>query len=131
MHKDVSFTTTPINEFHFFAGRDVSQGTGALITFIGLVRGLENGEEIAALEYEAFEPMARHQFDLILQRVEERWPVESVRLVHRVGPVKVGEPSIWIEVTAPHRAEAFAACQFIIDEMKKTVPIWKKPLRAA
>ncbi len=131
MHKDVSFTTTPINEFNFITGRDVSQGTGALITFLGLVRGLENGEDIAALEYEAFEPMARHQFDLILQRVEERWPVESVRLVHRVGPVKVGEPSIWIEVTAPHRAEAFAACQFIIDEMKKTVPIWKKPLRAA
>jgi molybdopterin synthase catalytic subunit len=131
MRKDVSFTTSPINERDLTKGRNVSPGMGALITFLGLVRGRENGEEITALEYEAFEPMARHQFDLILQQVEDRWPIESVRLVHRVGPVKTGEPSIWIEVTAPHRAEAFAACQFIIDEMKQTVPIWKKPLRAA
>jgi molybdopterin synthase catalytic subunit len=71
--------------------------------------------------------MARHQFELIFRQVEQRWPVESIRLVHRIGTVSVNDPSLWIEVTAPHRAEAFDACQFVIDEMKKVVPIWKRP----
>jgi molybdopterin synthase catalytic subunit len=74
--------------------------------------------------------MARHQFTLIFDAVEKSWPVESVRLVHRLGVVPVNEPSLWVEVTAPHRAEAFDACQFLIDEMKQKVPIWKKPLPA-
>jgi molybdopterin synthase catalytic subunit len=90
------------------------------------VRGTEESQSIAALEYEAFQEMARHQFDLIFQEMEKRWPIESVRLVHRVGVVKVNEPSLWVEVAAPHRGEAFAACQFLIDEMKRVVPIWKK-----
>ena len=72
--------------------------------------------------------MARHQFGLIFDAIEKRWPVESVRLVHRIGVVPVNEPSLWVEVVAPHRPEAFDACQFLIDEMKKKVPIWKKPL---
>jgi molybdopterin synthase catalytic subunit len=72
--------------------------------------------------------MAVHQFHKIFDQVQERWPVESVRLVHRTGPVAVNEPSLWVEVCAPHRSEAFAACQFLIDQMKKVVPIWKRPL---
>ena len=60
--------------------------------------------------------------------MEQKWPIESVRLAHRIGPVQAGETSLWVEVVAPHRGEAFAACQFLIDEMKKRVPIWKKPL---
>jgi molybdopterin synthase catalytic subunit len=92
---------------------------------------MEGGQNIAAIEYEAFDKMAYHQFELIFQQIEQRWPVESIRLVHRVGRVNVNEPSLWVEVVAPHRAEAFAACQFLIDEMKRTVPIWKKPLSHA
>ena len=72
--------------------------------------------------------MAEHQFHLLFDQVEKRWPVESIRLVHRTGAVAVGEPSLWVEVIAPHRAEAFAACQWLIDEMKRVAPIWKKPL---
>lgn len=101
---------------------------GAAIYFAGIVRGNEAGAPIRAIDYEAFEPMARHQFALIFDEIEKRWPVESVRLVHRVGVVAVNEPSLWVEVIAPHRGEAFAACQFLIDEMKRLVPIWKKPL---
>ena len=71
--------------------------------------------------------MARHQFGLIFAAIDKRWPVESVRLIHRVGIVSVNEPSLWVEVIAPHRAEAFAACQFLINEMKEKVPIWKRP----
>ena len=109
-------------------GRIMSEGMGALIYFVGVVRGTEENKDITAIEYEAFQRMAEHQFQTILQEMERRWPIESVRLVHRIGVVKVNEPSLWVEVVAPHRAEAFAACQFLIDEMKRVVPIWKKPL---
>jgi molybdopterin synthase catalytic subunit len=72
--------------------------------------------------------MAEHQFNLLFDEMAKRWPIESVRLVHRIGVVKVNEPSLWVEVVAPHRGEAFAACQWLIDEMKRVVPIWKKPV---
>jgi molybdopterin synthase catalytic subunit len=72
--------------------------------------------------------MAEHQVDLLFQEMERRWPIESVRLVHRVGPVPVNEAALWVEVVAPHRGEAFAACQWFIDELKRVVPIWKRPL---
>jgi molybdopterin synthase catalytic subunit len=101
---------------------------GAAVYFSGVVRGDEAGQAIVAIEYEAFQKMAEHQFELIFQQIEKRWPVESIRVVHRIGRVNVNEPSLWVEVVAPHRGEAFAACEFLIDEMKRTVPIWKKPV---
>lgn len=110
------------------AGRAMSDEMGAVVNFLGVVRGSEDGEAISAIEYEAFDKMVRHQFQLLFDEMEKRWPVESVRLVHRVGVVKVNEPSLWVEVIAPHRGEAFAACQWLIDEMKRIVPIWKKPV---
>ena len=108
----------------------MGKGIGAVICFSGVVRETEDGAPITAIDYEAHEEMARHQFALIFDAVEKNWPVESVRLVHRLGVVPVNEPSLWVEVTGPHRAEAFEACQFLIDEMKQKVPIWKKPLPA-
>jgi molybdopterin synthase catalytic subunit len=72
--------------------------------------------------------MVRHQFELIFSQIEERWPIESIRLVHRIGVVQANQASLWVEVIAPHRGEAFAACEFLIDEMKRVVPIWKKPI---
>lgn len=101
---------------------------GAVVDFLGFVRGEEDGKPISAIEYEAFEKMVKHQFNLLFDEMEKRWLIESVRLVHRVGVVKVNEPSLWVEVIAPHRGEAFTACQWLIDEMKRVVPIWKKPL---
>jgi molybdopterin synthase catalytic subunit len=99
---------------------------GAAVYFLGVVRESEEGEAIKALEYETFQRMAEHQFNLLFDEMEKRWPIESIRVVHRVGLIKVNEPSLWVEVIAPHRGEAFAACQWLIDEMKKVVPIWKK-----
>jgi len=93
-----------------------------------VVRDQEGSATISAIDYEAFEKMAVHQFNNIFDEVEKRWPIESVRLIHRIGIVKVNEPSLWVEVIAPHRGEAFAACQFLVDEMKKLVPIWKRPV---
>jgi molybdopterin synthase catalytic subunit len=103
----------------------MSAGMGAAVYFLGVVREAEQGRKISAIDYEAFHKMALHQFHLVFDQVAKQWPVESVRLVHRVGRVAVGEASLWIEVVAPHREEAFAACQFIISEMKRVVPIWK------
>lgn len=109
----------------------MSNQMGAAIYFLGVVRDIEGNAAISAIEYETFQRMAEHQFKLLFDELEKRWPIESVRLVHRVGVVKVNEPSLWVEVIAPHRGEAFAACQWLIDEMKRVVPIWKKPLVSA
>jgi molybdopterin synthase catalytic subunit len=121
-------TAKPIDEAALARGRKMSNGMGAVVCFLGVVRGTEVGDAIRAIEYEAFESMVRRQFGLLFEEMEKRWPIESVRLVHRTGVVKVNEPSLWVEVIAPHRGEAFAACQWLIDEMKRVVPIWKKPL---
>jgi len=126
MQTELTLTTERIEEVAWLAKREVH--SGAAVSFSGAVRPLEAGSEIVAIDYECFEKMARHQFHLLLKTVETRWPVESVRLVHRLGRVPAGETAIWVEVIAPHRQEAFAACQFIIDEMKRVVPIWKNPV---
>ena len=118
----------PIDEGALPAERSVSRGVGAVIYFLGIVRELEGERNVTALDYEAFEKMAVHQFEKIFDAVEKRWPIESVRLVHRVGLVAANEASLWVEVAAPHRGEAFQACQFLMDEMKKVVPIWKRPV---
>lgn len=128
MHRELTITKTVIDEAALLRNRKLSAGMGAVIYFLGVVRGTEEGKTIGAIEYEAFQPMAEHQFNLLFDEVEKRWPIESIRLVHRVGVVKVNEPSLWVEVIAPHREEAFTACQWLIDEMKRVVPIWKKPL---
>lgn len=106
----------------------MSAGMGAAIYFSGVVRGAEGADAIQALDYSAFVPMAEHQFHKLFDEAAARWPLESIRLVHRIGVVAVGEASLWIEVVSPHRAESFAACQWLIDEMKRVVPIWKRPV---
>ena len=128
MKTELTITTDPIDEPALAKRRGMSHGMGAVVRFLGVVRGSEGDKTITAIQYEAFEPMARHQFGLLFDALGQRWPVESVRLVHRVGVVPVNEPSLWVEVVASHRAEAFDACQFLIDGMKQKVPIWKKPL---
>ena len=125
MRRQLLITTDPIDEAALLYGRSVSSEMGAVVYFLGVVRQSEGGENIAALEYEVFGRMAEHQFNLLFDQIEKRWPIESIRLIHRVGRVKVNEPSLWVEVVAPHRGEAFAACQWLIDEMKRLVPIWK------
>jgi molybdopterin synthase catalytic subunit len=129
MKRQLTITTEPIDEAALLARRTASPGMGAVVYFTGVVRGLESNQPIRAIQYEAFQKMAEHQFELIFLQIEQRWPVESVRLVHRIGVVNVNEPSLWVEIVAPHRGEAFAACQYLIDEMKRVVPIWKRPIR--
>ena len=127
MKRQLTISTAAIDEAALVASRSQSLGMGAAVYFSGIVRGQEDDQAISGIDYEAFQKMAEHQFHQLFDQIEQRWPIESVRLVHRVGKVNVGEPSLWVELVAPHRAEAFAACQWLIDEMKRVVPIWKKP----
>lgn len=127
MKRSLTITSEPIDEAALIAERELSAGLGAVVNFLGVVRGEEDGKSISAIDYEAFEKMVTHQFNLLFDEIARRWPVDSVRLIHRIGVVKVNEPSLWVEIVAPHRGEAFAACQWLIDEMKRVVPIWKRP----
>jgi molybdopterin synthase catalytic subunit len=128
MTRQLTISAAPIDEAALAGQRKMSDGMGAAIYFVGVVRGIEDEAGIEAIAYEAFQKMAEHQFHLLFDQMEKRWPIESVRLIHRLGVVKVGEASLWVEIVSPHRAEAFAACQWLIDEMKRVVPIWKKAL---
>jgi len=127
MKRQLTITTERIDEAALLSKRKMSDGMGAVVSFLGVVRGTEEERVISAIEYEAFLRMAEHQFNLLFDQMEKRWPIESVRLVHRIGVVQVNEPSLWVEVVGPHRNEAFAASQWLIDKMKRVVPIWKKP----
>ncbi len=107
--------------------RSVSRPTsGAVDVFIGTTRNNAEGRLVRSLEYEAHELMAAQEIEKISARAFERWPIDAVSVVHRLGPVAIGEASVVIAVAAPHRAEAFEACRFVIDTLKKEVPIWKK-----
>ena len=128
MKRQLTITTEPIDEPTLVSQRQMSNGMGAAIYFSGVVRAAEGEQTISAIDYECFKPMAEHQFNLLFDAIQKKWPIESVRLIHRIGLVKVNESSLWIEIVSPHRGEAFAACQWLIDEMKRVVPIWKKPV---
>ena len=128
MKAELTLSPDPIDEAALAKARSITDGMGSVVTFAGVVRDREGEAAITGIDYESFDDMARRQFELIFAEIEQRWPIESVRLAHRTGIVKVNEPSLWVEVVAAHRAEAFYACQFLIDQMKKRVPIWKKPI---
>ena len=101
---------------------------GGINIFIGTVRNQTKGKKVVRLEYEAYEPMALAEMTKIHEKVREQWPVASVAILHRIGILTPGEAAVVIAVATPHRAHAFAACQFTIDTLKETVPIWKKEI---
>jgi molybdopterin synthase catalytic subunit len=103
-----------------------SPADGAVCCFVGVVRDTNDGRRVRFLEYEAYEEMALGQMQQLEEEARRRWPLGDVRLVHRLGRLEIGEASVAVAVASPHRAEAFAACRFLIDTLKKQVPIWKK-----
>ena len=105
-----------------------SDGAGAINTFVGTVREQTKGKRVIKLEYEAYDVMAIAEMQKIVDLARERWPVEKVAIHHRTGPLKVGDLAVVIAVSTPHRLASFQACQFIIDTLKQTVPIWKKEI---
>ena len=103
---------------------------GALCLFVGVVRNENKGRKVLYLEYEAFEEMALPLMEEIGAEARVLWPITDLRMVHRLGRLEIGEPSVAVAVVSPHRAEAFAACRFLIDTLKARVPIWKKEFYA-
>ena len=105
-----------------------SEKDGALVTFAGIVRGNNRGKKVLFLEYEAYPDMAAKMMTRIGDEIQKTWGLTSVAMHHRVGRLNVGETSIVIVVSAPHRDDAFAACQYAINRFKRVVPIWKKEI---
>jgi molybdopterin synthase catalytic subunit len=105
-----------------------SPGAGAIATFVGTTRARSRGREVVRLEYEAYEGMAEQTMERIAAGLRERYELLGVSIHHRVGTVGIGETSVVIAVSAAHRADALAACRDAIDELKVTVPLWKKEI---
>ena len=100
-------------------------GTGAVTTFLGLVRDHNQGRRVQHLVYEAYEPLAERALTRIIDEAAGRWPSVSLAVHHRIGRLEIGEASVAIAAASPHRADAFAACRYAIERVKQIVPIWK------
>ena len=123
----ISLTRSPID---LAALQEPAPGDGALCLFVGVVRDTHQGRAVSRLEYEAYEEMALTELQAVESEARRRWPVGDIRIVHRLGRLEIGEASVAVAVVSPHRAEAFDACRYAIDTLKKTVPIWKKEFYA-
>ena len=104
----------------------VDDSAGAVVTFVGVVRGNSQGKRVLYLEYEAYKEMAEKKLAEIAAEIREKWGFEKIAIRHRVGHLEVGEAAVVIAVASPHRKEGFDACQHAIDRLKQIVPIWKK-----
>jgi len=100
--------------------------SGAVASFLGVVREQTRGRQVLYLEYEAYREMAIPKMREIADEIRRKWKVDEIAMVHRIGHLKIGEASVAIAVSAPHRHQALAACAYAIDRLKETVPIWKK-----
>jgi molybdopterin synthase catalytic subunit len=103
-----------------------SPDIGAVNLFIGTVRNHTKGKEVVKLVFEAYEKMALKEMNKLAEEAKQRWPIEKLLILHITGEKKPGEAVVAIGVTSAHRDASFEACRFLIDELKKTVPIWKK-----
>jgi molybdopterin synthase catalytic subunit len=122
-------TTDPI-DITSVARRVVPPECGATVTLDGYVRKFTKGRETLHLVYVAYEPLALKEMQKLVERANSDFDVSHVGIVHRLGKLEIGETSVVISVAAPHRKAAFAACEWIIRELKRTVPIWKKEVFA-
>jgi molybdopterin synthase catalytic subunit len=102
--------------------------SGGIVTFVGTVRKYTKGKDVIRLEFESYQPMAIKEMTKIAEQILEKYPAEKVAIHHRVGTLGIGGIAVVIAVACPHRADAFAACQYAIDTLKETVPIWKKEI---
>jgi len=112
------------------ARRVVPPECGATVTLDGYVRQFTRGRETLYLIYEAYEPMAITEMEKLAEQAKRDFEISHVGILHRLGQLEIGETSVVITVAAPHRRAAFAACEWIIKELKRTVPIWKKEVYA-
>ena len=130
MEPTIQLTREPLNR-DTLIGAVSHPGVGGIVVFEGVVRDNARGKQIRYLEYDVYPEMAEQQIRTIIAEAERRWGVERVAVAHRFGRLEIGEASVIIVVAAPHRAEAFDACRYIIDALKTTVPIWKKEVASS
>jgi len=123
-------TTDPIS-IEDATSRLNQDGNGALVTFSGHIRPEDSfGNNLSYMEYEAYAEMAELELQKIADTIERRWGITQLVMLHRTGRVEINEPSVVIAVAAGHRPEGFDACRFAIDELKRTVPLWKHEVLA-
>ena len=104
----------------------LSSNAGACSIFEGWVRNHNEGKEVIALEYEAYDELCQKEAEKVFQEAQEKFRIINCACVHRIGRLEVGAIAVWVGVSAPHRDSAFKACRYIIDEIKTRLPIWKK-----
>jgi len=121
----VQLTHTLI-DYHALTEQVRRPDCGAVVAFLGTVRELTDGKVTVALDYEAYGSMAEKKMAEIERDTRRRWPVGDIVLVHRLGRLEVGEVSVAVAVSCPHRGQAFEACRHAIDRLKELAPIWKK-----
>jgi molybdopterin synthase catalytic subunit len=123
---DILDTPLDLSAIH----RVLDPGAGGVAVFLGTTRAERSpsGQDLVALDYEAYREMALKQMHDLAARAREKWPIEKLVLLHRIGRVALAEPSVLIAVSTPHRAESFDACRWVIDTLKAEVAIWKKEI---
>jgi len=128
MKKDIQILATSLNTqecINFVQNKEA----GGHVVFIGTVRNHTKGKTVVRLDFESYEPMALKEMDKICNRIHEKWPnILAISIHHRVGQLEIGEIPVIIAVSSAHRKIAFEACEFAIDTLKETVPIWKKEI---
>lgn len=123
--KPFSFSHSPLQP-EAYRGALADPAAGGYAAFEGWVRNHNEGLAVTRLEYEGFEALALKEGERIVKEAKERFGVVNAACVHRLGSLEIGALAVWVGVSSPHRDEAFAACRYIIDEVKHRVPIWKK-----
>ena len=123
--KDILITASPLQLDHCMS-LVFNEAVGGIVNFVGTVRNQTNGKTVLKLEFEAYEKMALSEMNKIADKALQKFDIQSIVIHHRTGTLMIKEIPVIIIVSAPHRKAAFEACQFAIDTLKETVPIWKK-----
>ncbi len=121
----VELTDKPI-DVQQMINRVSSEEAGASALFIGTVRNMTDDKQVVKLDFEAYDKMAISELEKIVDEAVDQWPIKNISVIHRTGELRISDIVVVIVVSSPHRKEAFRACEFVIDTLKETVPIWKK-----
>jgi molybdopterin synthase catalytic subunit len=121
----IEITHEPLNP-EAITAKVIDAANGAVVTFLGTTRGRTANRNVLHLEYEAYTPMAEKKLVEVTEEIRSKFSVEDVFIAHRLGRLEIEEISLVVAVASPHRKDAFAACQYAVDRIKETVPIWKK-----
>ena len=121
----ITITETQLN-IQSFTDYVLGDQNGAVNTFLGVTRNSTDGRAVVKLEYECYLPMAQKKLEEIKNEAVRKWEISSVAIGHRIGTLDIGETSLVVAVSGPHRAAVFEVCQYIVDRIKEIVPIWKK-----